>query len=91
MNGVSISWYLSGLFLAGLVFSSAITVVPGRESFIAIVMTISGICPVLFGGIAIYLKRLSKCNRANKSKWILNLYLVFAIIMTLFILLFVVG
>ncbi|MHC4124290.1 MAG: hypothetical protein ACYSSI_12005, partial [Planctomycetota bacterium] len=68
---------------------SSVTCAPGAESSNVIVMVVSVICSILFGGIAVYLKKLSKRETHKKcyeSKWLLILYMGFAIIMTLLIL-----
>jgi ABC-type uncharacterized transport system permease subunit len=55
-NPVSVSWYLSVIFLLGLLLSSAITVVPGGEAFVNVTMLVCLACALLFSAIALCLR-----------------------------------
>ena len=56
-NPVFISWYLSVIFLLGLLASSAITVVPGGETFVRVAMSICLAGAVAFTFLAVRLRR----------------------------------
>jgi len=56
-NPVFISWYLAFVFLLGLLTTSAITVVPGPETFVGVAMAVCLGCAVFFTAMAIALPR----------------------------------
>jgi hypothetical protein len=55
-NPVFISWYLSVIFLLGLLTSSAITVVPGGEAFVRVTMSVCLACVLVFAFLALLLR-----------------------------------
>ena len=93
MNAVSISWYLSGLFLFSLIAGSAITVHPDAEMLVWALRGTSVGCCVLFAVLAIYLARLPKADATPgpRSRWLVKAYLGFAVVATVLVLLFTLG
>ncbi len=93
MNGVNISWYLSGLFLFALIVNLAVSVAPGADPLFNAVRAVLAGCSVLFAGVAFYLARLrrSQSSTARKRRWAVNVYLGFAVLATLLVLCLAAG
>ena len=94
MTIVRTLWYLAGLFTFALAMTSVITVAPGGEGAIAIVMVIllsSAICCVLGALLLHHLHRRKPDASVFTSKVLLRVLVTAAVFLTLFVLLGVLG
>ena len=93
-NPVFISWYLSVVFLLGLLASSAITGAPGGETFVAVSSAVCLACVLLFVILAIGLQRRARRGLGLgvfRSEPFRVGYAVFALIITLVLLMIASG
>ena len=87
-------WYLCVIFLVMLGCASLITVAPGGETTMGIVMLVLLVLSIVSGGVALLLRRKFKRNPESvifKSKVVSGLCIGIAAILTLFLLFGVVG
>ena len=87
MTVTNISWYLCALFVVALVGSSAITVAPGGETMLRVLMGIWAALAVLFAVIAVAFRRF----RAAEPKWLVRVFQGMAALATVAVVLFAVG
>lgn len=86
MNSMpSICWYLCGLFFVACVTASAITVVPAREPVVYGLAAFNAACSVLFGGLAL------KLRRSSDPSWVLRLFQGIAVVATILVFLVSIG
>ena len=83
----AICWYLSGLFLLGLLMTSVMSVAPGAERFQRGMMVVAGGCGLLFAALAAVLRN----AESTGSRGLLRVLQGVAIVTTLFVLLVSVG
>ena len=83
----SICWYLCGLFLFALLATSAITVAPGGERFLAGTMLFNAFCAILFAVLALGIRR----RQSSQPTWLLRLFQGVAVVATLLVLLVSIG
>jgi hypothetical protein len=87
MTVINISWYLCVLFIVALVAESEVTVAPGGESGIRLLMgTWTGLA-VLFAAVAVMFRRLL----ISEPKWLVRVFQGVALVATLLVILMVVG
>jgi hypothetical protein len=89
INPVFISWYLAILFLLAMLVTSAITVIPAHETFVGLLMAGCLACSVFFMVVAIALQR--RMRRGLDLGVFRVVYAVFALVITVAVLIFVVG
>ena len=87
MTVSNMSWYLSVLFVVALVAESAITVAPGGEAFVRMLMGLWAGAAVLFAAVAIALRWF----RVLEPEWLVRVFQGLALLVTLFVILMVVG
>jgi hypothetical protein len=87
MKVASICWYLCGLFVVGLLISSAISVHPSVETAMTILMGVeAGLC-VLFGVLAAVLKHL----KLAEPPWVVRVFQGLAVLATILVVLLAGG
>ena len=91
MNLAGVSWYLSGLLLLMALATSAATVVPGHEAWFRnlIIGLLSG--AVLFAVLAVIFRLRFRHHRYYRAGLPLKLYVGFAGVLTLLLVLGILG
>ena len=87
MTVINLSWYLCGLFAVALVVSSAITVAPGGQAWMRLVMGIWLALSVLFAAVAV----IFRLRHVPQPKWLLRLFQCLAVLATVVVFLMVGG
>ncbi len=87
MTVTTLSWYLCVLFAVALIVSSAISVAPGGEWWMALEMVTLLALSVLFAAVAVAFR----VFRLSQPKWLLRTFQCLAVLATLVVALTVVG
>ncbi len=87
MTVVNISWYLFVLFVVALVAESAITVAPGGEVMVRLLMGLWAALVIVFAAVAVMLGRL----HIAAPKWLVRTFMGAALVATAVVVVMVVG
>ncbi len=87
MTVVNISWYLCILFVVALAAESAVTVAPGGETMVRMLMGLWAALAVTFAAVAVIVKRL----HIPEPKWLVRVFLGMAVVATLVVVAMVLG
>lgn len=88
---VYLSAYLCGVFLLSVLASSAITVAPGGQDVIAVLMVVSGIGAMVFGVATAWTARLPAAHWIRQSRLLRSALIAFASLVTLVVVFGVLG